>query len=156
MTAVRRPGERQRGAALIVGLLMLVVLTVLAVTGMSTAAMELAMAGNQQQSNRAFEAAASLLEAELRRSDVAPLAAPGALPALPAHVARTFLDGDGQVVATASAGTDYLATTGLAGWQLGTGQGFDAHHFEAQAGGTAARGAATNQTQGYYLIGPSP
>jgi type IV pilus assembly protein PilX len=144
----------QRGAALIVGLLMLVVLTVLAISGLSTATIELAMAGNNQHSNRAFEAAAAVLESEIRRTDLAPLAAPGNLASLAANVGRVFKDNAGNTVATATAGTRFVATTGVAGWQLGAGHSFSAHHFEGQANGTSARGATTNQLQGYYVVGP--
>lgn len=146
----------ERGAALIVGLLMLIVLSVLAVTGMSMATMELAMAGNTQHGNRAFEAAASVLEAELRRTDITPLAAPGDLPAIPANVGRTFTDNAGNPVATATATTSYVAPSGLVGWQLGGSRSFTAHHFQVLATGQSARGATTNQLQGYYVVGPSP
>jgi type IV pilus assembly protein PilX len=149
-------GTRQRGAALVVGLLLLVVLTLLAVTGMSTATMELAMAGNTQHSNRAFEAASSVLESELRRTDLAPLAAPGQLPAIAANINRAYADGSGNPVSTASARSSYLATTGTAGWQLGTSHSFSAHHFESRSDGTAAKGASTSQLQGFYIIGPTP
>ena len=45
---VDRPPARQRGAALVIGLLLLLVLTLLAVSGMSSASVELIMAGNEQ------------------------------------------------------------------------------------------------------------
>ena len=47
----------QHGAALVVGLLLLVVITVLAISGMNTAATELAMARNDQAYEDAFQAA---------------------------------------------------------------------------------------------------
>jgi type IV pilus assembly protein PilX len=157
-TRARSPHRpaRQRGAALVIGLLLLVVLTVLAVSGMSTATMELAMAGNNQHSNRAFEAASSVLESELRRTDLEPLAVPGDLPDIPANVGRAYDDGAGNAIATANAHTSYLATTGTAGWQLGTSHAFSAHHFESRSDGNAAKGASTNQLQGFYIIGPTP
>ena len=54
--------RKQSGAALIVGLLLLVVITVLAVSGMSTATTELAMARNDQNYENAFQAAETGLE----------------------------------------------------------------------------------------------
>ena len=147
---------RERGVALIVGLLMLIVLTVLAVSGMSTATMELAMAGNNQHSNRAFEAASSVLESELHRTDITPLTAPGKLPAVAANQGRVYNDAKGNAIATANARTSYLATTGTPGWQLGMTHAFSAYRFEATADGTSAKGATTNQLQGYYVIGPTP
>lgn len=52
----------QRGAALIVGLLLLLVLTVLAISGMNSASLEFLMAGNEQFKQDAFQAAESGLE----------------------------------------------------------------------------------------------
>ena len=59
----RQPSPaRQRGAALVVGLLLLLVLTVLAISGMTTASLELQMAGNEQFQERAFQAADAGIE----------------------------------------------------------------------------------------------
>jgi len=49
--------QQQRGAALVVGLILLLVLTVLGVSTMSTASLELAMAGNDQWAENAFQLA---------------------------------------------------------------------------------------------------
>jgi len=48
---------RQTGAVLIVSLIMLAILTLLAVTGMQTTALEEKMAGNSQEVNRALQTA---------------------------------------------------------------------------------------------------
>ncbi len=53
---------RQRGAALVVGLLLLLVLTVLAISGMTMATLDLQMAGNHQFEERAFQAAEAGIE----------------------------------------------------------------------------------------------
>lgn len=58
-------GTNQQGAALVVGLLMLVVITVLAVSGMNTATTELAMARNDQNYENAFQAAEAGLDQAL-------------------------------------------------------------------------------------------
>jgi len=56
---------RQRGAALVVSLLILLVMTLIGVTAMQTTVMEERMAGNLRNSNLAFQAAeAALREAE--------------------------------------------------------------------------------------------
>jgi len=49
--------SRQRGAALVVGLILLLILTVLGITGVVTAALELQMSGNTQFQERSFQAA---------------------------------------------------------------------------------------------------
>ena len=50
---------RQKGAALIVGLVLLLVLTVLGVSGINMASLELQMTGNTQAAQVAFQAAES-------------------------------------------------------------------------------------------------
>src|SRR5690606_37277184 len=57
--------RRQRGAALVVGLILLMVLTVLAISGMNTSTLELQMAGNTQFSENAFQAAETGIEVAL-------------------------------------------------------------------------------------------
>ncbi|HEY4644766.1 MAG TPA: PilX N-terminal domain-containing pilus assembly protein [Steroidobacteraceae bacterium] len=47
----------ERGAALVVGLVLLVILTLLAISGMNTATTELVMAGNEMYQENAFQAA---------------------------------------------------------------------------------------------------
>lgn len=147
--------NHQRGAALVVSLILLLVLTVLGIVGMSTATLELAMAGNMQYQNNAFEAADSIVEAEMTRDDISPLPAPAALPLVPAHVSKPYVDGLGIVAATASAQTNYLGRTGVSGWQLGGAVSFSAFQFEINGVATAAQGAAASHRQGFYVVGPS-
>ena len=144
----------QRGAALVVSLILLLVLTILGVVGMSTATLELAMAGNMQFQNGAFEAADSVVEAELLRNDIAPLVAPGPLPAA-GNVGVEYRDADNRLVATASAGTAYMGQSGVMGWQLGGAVSFSAFHFEINGNATAPQGATANHRQGFYVVGPS-
>ena len=54
--------NNQQGAALVVGLILLVVITILAISGMNTATTELAMARNDQNYENAFQAAETGLE----------------------------------------------------------------------------------------------
>ena len=57
--------KQQDGAALVVGLILLVVITVLAISGMNTATTGLAMARNDQNYENAFQAAETGLERAL-------------------------------------------------------------------------------------------
>ncbi|NMT65517.1 pilus assembly PilX family protein [Marinobacter orientalis] len=57
--------SRERGATLIVSLIVLLVLTLIGVAGMNTSVMQERMAVNSQNSNRAFQAAESSLSALL-------------------------------------------------------------------------------------------
>lgn len=63
-----RSQRSQKGAALIVGLLLLVIVTLLAVTAMGTANTELVMAGNEQFRERAFQAAETGLEMAVKKA----------------------------------------------------------------------------------------
>ena len=60
-----RSRKKQQGAALVIGLILLVVITVLAISGMNTATTELAMARNDQNYENAFQAAETGLEQAL-------------------------------------------------------------------------------------------
>ena len=53
---------KQRGAVLVMALVILLVMTILGVTVMNTASLESTMAGNTQETNRAFHSAESGLE----------------------------------------------------------------------------------------------
>lgn len=55
-------GRRQRGVALVIALVFLLMLTILGVTVMQTSSLEGRMAGNIQEVNRAFHAAESAIE----------------------------------------------------------------------------------------------
>ena len=57
--------HRQRGTALIMSLVILMILTILGITAMGTASLEEKMSGNTQEGTRAFEAAESGLNQAL-------------------------------------------------------------------------------------------
>lgn len=144
----------QRGAALVVGLLLLLILTVLGITGLVMATMELQMAGNQQFQERAFQAAEAGIEQAMRSPSLNTtytIAAP--------------LNGTASVSAGTSGQTD-TATTKLyfdaeagitpvpgGGYSLGT--GLQAYHFVVESNGTSARGAVDAHTQSFYVLGPA-
>ena len=58
--------RQQRGAALVVGMILLLVLTLLAMSGMNTASTELVMAGNEQYQENAFQASETGIEIAMR------------------------------------------------------------------------------------------
>lgn len=59
LVAIRPAGSRQRGAALVFSLVILLVLTILGMSAMRTSSLEQIMAGNTQELNRALQAADS-------------------------------------------------------------------------------------------------
>jgi type IV pilus assembly protein PilX len=61
--------DRQRGAALVVGLVLLMVLTVLAISVVRTATLDLTMSGNAQFRENAFQLAESGIQSVLRNAE---------------------------------------------------------------------------------------
>lgn len=136
-----RPMRDQRGAALIVGLVLLFVLTIMTVAGMQASTLELAMAGNTQFEQNAFQAAEAGLERAMAGAE------------LVTTVQAAAHDLPGTEDAAQTTVTWVGATTNLrGGTSLGT--GFAAHHFEAVSTGTSARGAMATTRQGFFIVGP--
>ena len=140
----------QQGAALVVGLLLLVVITVLAVSGMNTAATELAMARNNQMYENAFQSAEKGLENALAQGNFSTTAMP--VPVVLTNAAY-------EVV---SATVQYEDATLVPdrSFSLGSGSGIAAYHFLAtsQAEYSIAvgndRNASATHTQAFYIVGP--
>lgn len=138
--------KQQSGAALVVGMILLMVLTVLAISGMNTATTELALANNNQFFENAFQAAESGIEEALSRDDTTwnQTAAGVTLP---------------QRNVTASSTVDTTVVFQIEGpvlevdrpSSLGT---FSALHYDATAAGASTRGATSTHRQGFYNIVP--
>jgi hypothetical protein len=141
--------RRQGGAALVVGLVLLLVLTLLAVSTMRTASLELLMAGNAQYRENAFRLAEAGIADALGQAS-----APGALVAV---------DGWTAVLATGVAvpgipGGSYDTTISY----LGSGKPYSGYsadryeflHYRVDATGRMQqRGARSFQSQGLLDIG---
>jgi type IV pilus assembly protein PilX len=143
---VKMRHARQRGAALIVGLLLLVIITLLAVTGMTTANTELIMAGNEQVRLNSFRAAEAGVDDAITLIETVgttPLkCVKGATKPLYTTATDRF--------ATASM---YVGSGGLIpGWGVYSGE---ALFFAIRSSGASARGARTDLSQGVVKILPS-
>ncbi len=136
--------RRQEGAALVVGLVMLMVLTLLAVSGMNTATLELQMAGNSQFAENAFQAA----DTGINRA----LAIGGFNTALPVIAPMAVMPSGDTITSVTTFDTATPVPDG--GYSMGTGTGFQAFHFDIVSQGTAARGATATNTQSFYIVGP--
>ena len=143
--------KRQQGAALVVGLMLLVVITILAVSGMNTATTELAMARNDQTYENVFQSAEKGLENALGH-DMFSTAAPVDVPT----ATTTY-----EVV---SATIEFEGTTMVPdrAFSLGAGSGIAAYHFLATSeaeyrfspGSVTDRDASATHTQAFYVVGP--
>lgn len=133
------PRSRQGGATLIVGLVLLLVLTVVGVSGMNMATMEITMAGNAQYQQDAFQAAEDAIDIALGRRDYAT----GDVPRTVAPLGDPDFDRWSE--------TRYLCNTPVprGGFSLGE---FDAFHFETLATGRGSRGASATHVQGFYVV----
>lgn len=138
--------RRQQGAALVVGLILLVVLTILAVSGVFTANMELRMVRNTQSQERAFQAAEVAVEDALANPVLSTSAAFNqATTAVPNSAPDTY-SYQLQFVGQAPLGT------GTTGYSIGT--AFQTYHFQVDATGNGPDNALAEHTQSFYVVGP--
>ncbi len=140
----RRLPQAQTGAALVVGLVLLLVLTLLAVSTMRTAALELLMAGNTQYRENAFRLAeAALADAEGQASGLV-------IPATgwTADLGAVRIDElDGEYQATITFLDEGEVYSGYSSSE------FQFFHYQIDAtGSTDQRGARSTQSQGLVQV----
>jgi type IV pilus assembly protein PilX len=143
--------KHQQGAALIVGLLLLVVITVLAVSGMNTATTELAMARNDQTYENVFQSAEKGLENALAQGIFSTTAPITVTPATTTY----------EVIDVTIRYEDSTLVPDRA-FSLGAGSGISAHHFlvtsqaayRVDPGNVTDRDAEATHTQAFYVVGP--
>lgn len=143
--------KRQTGAALVVGLILLVVITVLAISGMNTATTELAMARNDQNYENAFQAAETGLEQALSQGRFDTLTGVEVITTITTHESVTA-----QIEFEDSTMVPDKA------FSLGSGSGIAAYHFIATSSAESRRDpdTATDRdsravhTQAFYVVGP--
>jgi type IV pilus assembly protein PilX len=140
----------QRGAALVVGMLLLLVLTLLAISGMNTASLELAMAGNLQYRENAFRAAETGIEQALVLGMFNP-----------SDPAQRLPETDGATTPVGDSGDHFFAMIEpeLAGaaqpaiWGSSW-DSFSTYHFRIDSNGASARNAVVTTVQGVAVIAP--
>lgn len=152
MKSMKR-SRNQAGAALIVGLVLLVVVTVLAISGMNTATTELAIARNDQNYENAFQAAETGLEFALSQVAFSADSSPATL----SHV----IDTHDSVETVISFEGSTPPPAGGPAYSFGD---FAAYHFVATATAESKRdgggGSDTDRdsyavhTQAFYIVGP--
>lgn len=155
--AIRSSGG-QRGAVLVMGLVLLMVLTILGVSGMNTATLELAMAGNAQFHQEAFQAAETGIDISIARRNFNTVA-PAILPLTPlgGMSSAMGMGGGGATYFTQAVSTFMLATPIPSGaaFTIGMNTGaVQAYHFDVVALGQGPRNAASTHTQSFYVVGP--
>ena len=140
----------QRGAALVVGMLLLLVLTLLAISGMNTASLELAMAGNMQYHENAFRAAETGIEQAMVVGMFNPGDPPQRLPETDGETTPIGDSGD-HFFATITPQLDGAPQPALWGSSWDS---FSTYHFQIDSNGASARNAVVTTTQGVAVIAP--
>jgi type IV pilus assembly protein PilX len=138
---------KQSGATLIVGLILLLVLTVLGVSGMGTARMEVRMAGNTQFRQDAFQLAESGIDLAIASGTYDTTSTGSTIDWLGAEYDR-------KAVTTFEAATPLTAVAFSMGNTTGNGSVM-AYHFEVESQGKGPRNATATHRQGFYVLGPS-
>ena len=129
----------QRGATLIVGLVLLLVLTVVGVSGMNTATMEINMAASTQFQADAFQMTEDGLDTVLATRDYT------------TDTTRTLnwiggTDYDRRAVTTYRGNTD-VPDAAFSSDEV------EAFHFEIRSVGRGPRNAQSENTQSFYVVG---
>lgn len=147
--------DRQCGAALVVGLVLLMVLTVLAISVVRTATLDLTMSGNAQFRENAFQLAESGIQSVLRNAEagVIDLTVVADCPT----TAHPWSDGDlawgaaVEVPALRGRFQTRLCFDGATNDLPGTSFGFRQLHYRIESRGrTDQRNAEAIQAQGFY------
>jgi type IV pilus assembly protein PilX len=138
------PHSRQTGATLVVGLVLLLVLTILGVSGMNTAKMEITMAANTQYQQDAFQMAEDGIDIVLATRNFTTVA-PTIVPWL------NNASYDRQSVTTFAATTPVPDIAFSMGTSAGTVQAF---HFDIVSVGRGSRNATSTHNQSFYIVGP--
>jgi Tfp pilus assembly protein PilX len=138
-------GASERGAALVIALLLLVVFSLFAITGMRTSIAELWMAGSEQFHRVAVETASAGVEAGIARL----------------RASHGAIAGDTTIEGGADAGSGaknaaYAATIRHAGTEASipgsSAEKFIGEHFEIESTGSGSRRARDVQVQGLMVI----
>jgi len=141
MQAKRFP-KRQRGAALVVGLIMLAILTLLAITAMNTSSTELIMAGNEQFRERAFQMAEGGIEQAVRTLSKVPQDGN----TVTKTAVSTLTTDDSYTTASVYTGED----DDVPGYSAGK---FVGLHYRIDSTGKSVRNSLSVHQQGAYVLG---
>jgi len=141
--------RHQQGAALVVSLILLMILTLLAVSTMSTASLEVTMAGNNQFGENAFQLAETAHEQFLQTIQANTLVCVNEQNPTVCDIPQTQVPQMGggfqtQSIAISDVGSCPLSSEGEV-------VRFD---FELQAVGNSASNAVAQHTQGWFFCSP--
>ena len=142
---------KQNGAVLVTSLVLLVIITVLAISGMNTATTELAMARNDQSYENAFQAAETGLETALAQGRFNTL--------IDVNLTQNVNANDSVTAVIKFEDTTLVPDRAFS---MGVGSGIAAYHFiavataksESAPGTPTDRDAFAEHSQAFYVVGP--
>lgn len=160
----------QGGAALIVGLMLLLMLTLLGIAAVRGTTSGERMTANQQQHMQTFQATEAAIRSVMTelRGEAAPPAGTtesilitalnNGVDPVPATLAKTARDVSTSQGVKARSQTAYAGTKNLSGYRMGVENGaYVAYQFTIDASGKqAGSNAAAAQQQGIARVGPRP
>ena len=136
------PRAAQHGAALVIGLILLLVLTLLAISGMNSASVEFLMAGNEQYQQNAFQTAEAGIEREMATENFVP-----GQNRAPSQSNVAVTPTESFTTNVTSINTDPTIVKGFSISKVG------AYHFQIQSTGTSSvRNAQAVHNQGVMYI----
>lgn len=141
--------KKQRGAALVIGLILLAIITLLAVVGMNISNSELAAATSEQLRMRAFQAAETGVERGLVGLNDVPTSSTDEIESAVSAVEGSAENSDGEAIDQYQVTSQYRGESALVD---GYGNGFASFHFTVVSRGTSARNAVAEHTQGAYIV----
>jgi hypothetical protein len=146
--------SRQHGAALIVGLILLAIITLLAVVGMNISNAELSSAASEQLRLRAFQAAEGGIEHGLVDMKFVGTTADaeGGKTFDPKPAAGSPKDSGGNPLDTYTNTIAYRGSSSVSGY---SGKDFSAYHYSISSEGKSSRNAASRHETGAYIVGSS-
>ena len=141
-----RTPRHARGAALVIALLLMVMMTLLAVASMNSAAVEFIMAGNDQFHENAFQASETGIQAAIVVANFNPIAPPAVVNA---PVPNSATDNFSATITPALGGAAQPAIWGSS-WNS-----FSTYHFDIQSTGNSLRASTALHDQGIAVISPA-
>lgn len=135
--------RRQKGSALFIALVILVLITVIALNLANSGKVDLAAIGAYQNKKQTDEVALAAIEQELNE----------ALPAVGAERNSTYTNTPLGVSVALKTRYRTITEPPLGGFTLG--EGFSAFHYQVEATATGANNSSAEMEQGFYVLGPS-
>jgi len=147
----------QRGSALIVSLVFLIILTLLGLSTMNTSRLEIRMAINEQAANQAFQAAESGIQETLADGSVLDTNSQAGVDNTYYYnqdANGPYTDGTNNYNEQVNTNTLFETSGPVPGGGFSLGGKVQAYHFRVLSVGQSVSGSENEQTQGFYQVGP--